>query len=89
MNRRVPVLGGVTAVAGLLSLVTMLNSPSRDARAGEAPASSYAPVVARESFEATVKRMVAAKPQIAQRHMSMLKDRYDLSDRPAAEVTMS
>ena len=53
------------------------------------PATSYAPVVMQEDFDKTVERMSAAKPQIAERHMKLLEDRYDLGDRPAEGVTMS
>ncbi|HEY4759026.1 MAG TPA: cytochrome B6, partial [Thermoguttaceae bacterium] len=34
-------------------------------------------------------RMQAAKPQVEQRHAALLKERYDLSDKPAKGVTMS
>ncbi|MFH1919742.1 MAG: cytochrome B6 [Planctomycetota bacterium] len=50
---------------------------------------SYAPVVVTEEFGATVKRMEAAKPEVMQRHMELLEQRYDLSNRPASGVTMS
>ena len=53
------------------------------------PPSSYAPVVAKESFEKTMARMSAAKDAVMKRHMTLLKQRYDLSDRPAKGVTMS
>jgi cytochrome c peroxidase len=51
--------------------------------------SSYSPVVIKEDFESTVARMKAAKPEIMKRQMDLLEERYDLSDRPAAGVTMS
>jgi len=34
-------------------------------------------------------RMAAAKPEIMKRHMALLEQRYDLTDRPAGGVTMS
>ncbi|HSC77088.1 MAG TPA: hypothetical protein VLB32_00875 [Candidatus Acidoferrales bacterium] len=34
-------------------------------------------------------RMSAAKPEIMKRHMALLNERYDMSNRPAAGVTMS
>lgn len=55
----------------------------------DAKPSSYAPVVITEDFEATMNKMKAAKPQIMKRHMDLLNERYDLSDRPAMGVTMS
>jgi len=53
------------------------------------PANSYAPVVMQEDFDKTMARMSAAKPEIMQRQMKLLEERYDLSDRPAQGVTMS
>ena len=51
--------------------------------------SSYAPVDITESFSSIMARMKAAKPEIMKRQMDLLKERYDLSDRPARGVTMS
>jgi len=51
--------------------------------------SSYAPVVIQEDFATTMARMKAAKPEVMKRQMDLLAERYDLSDRPAEEVTMS
>jgi len=49
---------------------------------------SYSPVVITEKFEQIMARMSAAKPAIMRRQMSLLEERYDLSDRPG-EGTMS
>lgn len=54
-----------------------------------APLTSYAPVVPSESFETTMQRMSAAKPDIMKRQMNLLKERYDLSNMPADDVVMS
>jgi len=51
--------------------------------------SSYSPVVPKETFAETVKRMTAAKPEIQARQKALLEERYDLADKPAAKVTMS
>ena len=51
--------------------------------------SSYSPVVINEPFEKTMARMKAAKPDVMKRQMDLLNERYDLSDRQAAGVTMS
>ena len=53
------------------------------------PPNSYAPVVIQEDFDKTVAKMAAAKPEIMQRQMKLLEERYDLGDRPAKGVTMS
>ncbi|MBI2471601.1 MAG: cytochrome B6 [Planctomycetes bacterium] len=50
---------------------------------------SYAPVTVIESFEDTMARMKAAKPEVIKRHMDLLNERYDLSDNPAKDITMS
>ena len=50
---------------------------------------SYAPVDDRELLDTVIKRMQAEKAAIEQRHRDLLSLRYDLSDRPAAGVTMS
>ena len=50
---------------------------------------SYSPVVITEPFDSIMKRMTDAKPEIMKRQMDLLKQRYDLSDRPAKGVTMS
>jgi cytochrome c peroxidase len=51
--------------------------------------SSYAPVDIHESFSKIMSRMAAARPEIMKRHMALLEQRYDLTDRPAQGATMS
>ena len=77
------VLGGTSSAI----LTVLVFAPGILAQ--EKQPSSYAPVVITEPFGTTVKRMQAAKPQIAQRHMKLLQARYDLADRSARGVTMS
>ena len=62
---------------------------AQDEMTAASPPSSYSPVVAKESFEQTMARMSAAKDGIMARHMELLRDRYDLSDRAAEGVAMS
>lgn len=50
---------------------------------------SYAPVAIKESFSATMSRMMAEKPEIMKRQMDLLAERYDLGDHPADGVMMS
>lgn len=52
-------------------------------------ATSYSPVALTEDFDAVKARMEAAKPEIMQRQMDLLEERYDLSDRPIPGVTSS
>ncbi len=51
--------------------------------------SSYMPVVIDEEFSTTLSRMKAAKPGVNKRQADLLQERYDLSNQPAANVTMS
>jgi cytochrome c peroxidase len=55
----------------------------------ESSVSSYSPVVIKEKFQEIVKRMKKAKSEVMKRHMNLLNERYDLSDRPAEGVMMS
>src|SRR5690242_1170081 len=50
---------------------------------------SYLPVAVKESPQAIRERMEAAKPDVMGRQRDLLRDRYDLADRPAAGATMS
>jgi cytochrome c peroxidase len=79
-------LGGVMII-GMAASGAFLGQ--RSLRADEPVANSYAPVVVHEEFETTVAKMTAAKPEIMERQRKLLDSRYDLSDRPAAGVTMS
>jgi cytochrome c peroxidase len=71
-----------------MALVALLGVLLLNAWAEEKPANSYAPVVMQESFSETVAKMQAAKPAIEQRQAELLKQRYDLGDRPAKGVKM-
>ncbi len=51
--------------------------------------SSYAPVLITEDFASIMARMKTAKPEVMKRQMDLLNMRYDLSNRPAAGVSMS
>ena len=52
-------------------------------------ATSYMPVDIKESFASIIARMKAAKPDIEKEHTNLLSARYDLSNRPAKDATMS
>lgn len=69
------------AIAGLLALTS-----GGQALAQDQP-TSYAPVALKEDFDAVKARMEAAKPEVMNRQMSLLEERYDLSDRPIPGVT--
>ena len=46
------------------------------------------PVDITEAFSAIFARLSAQKPEVTREHMALLNARYDLSDRPAAGITM-
>jgi cytochrome c peroxidase len=77
---------GRYAVFVLIGLLLAIGGSK--AQQGERGRSSYMPVDITESFASIFARMTAAKPGIEQAHMALLNERYDLSDRPAAGVTM-
>src|ERR1700716_2996563 len=58
------------------------------AQQGQRGKTSYMPVDVAEPFSAIFARLSAQKPDVTREHMALLNERYDLSDRPAAGVTM-
>ena len=60
-----------------------------NAQAGPKKGTSYAPVDLKEDVADVIVRMKAAKPEVMKRQMDLFKERYDLANRPAKDVTMS
>src|SRR3979490_1221968 len=58
------------------------------AQQGPRGKSSYMPVDIAEPFSAIFARLPAKKPEARREHRTLLNERYDLSNRPAAGVTM-
>lgn len=87
-HKTVPCHGIAPAIVAVV-VVGLAFLPAPCTGADETRPSSYSPVVIREDFEQTVARMEAAKAQIIDRQAALLQDRYDLSDQPAKDVTMS
>jgi cytochrome c peroxidase len=75
-------LAGVAAAA----VITALGFAY--AQQGPRGKTSYAPVAIMEPFSAIFARLSAEKAEVTRVHMALLNERYDLSDRPAAGVTM-
>ena len=75
--------------SGLLAAGLFFSVHKAQAQDDTKKPSSYAPVDIHERFATTMNRMMAAKPAIMKRHMTMLEERYDLSNRPALGVKMS
>ena len=59
-----------------------------DQKPAQAPATSYMPVVGKEHFAATLKRMSDEKAGIMARQMKLLEERYDLSNHPSKDGKM-
>jgi cytochrome c peroxidase len=72
-----------------LALALVLPSSVLLAPAAEPPKTSYAPVVAKESFAETMARMKGEKAAIMKRQMDLLQQRYDLRNDPAPGAAMS
>lgn len=68
-------------IVSLLALMSSGLVPAQD------QPTSYAPVALKESFDAVKARMEAAKPEVMARQISLLEERYDLSDRPISGAT--
>lgn len=49
----------------------------------------YFPIVIKESFSKLMSKMKEEKPKVMDTQMSLFNDRYDLSNRPASDITMS
>ena len=78
----------VVAAAAAAACLAVLVGYAQD-RTKADPPSSYSPVVAKEPFAKVMARMKAARAGVMKKHMGLLQERYDLSDRPAKGVTMS
>ena len=86
MRQRITKYRGVGLAMLVMTLIVMGVAYAQDSGKG---ATSYAPVDIKEDFASIMARMTAAKSEIMKRHMDLLNERYDLSNRPANGVTMS
>lgn len=83
-----------TMVGGVLGVLTLCWGVAYAQDAAKKQASPKTAAVkpsaaAPEDFQAVMTRMQAAKPELQQRHLVLLKERYDLGDHPAPGVTMA
>ena len=79
------------AAVGLLIIGTAMGTLGARAQSGAKPDPSKSSYISvnEEDFRTVLARMSSAKAQVMKRQMDLLGARYDLSDRPAAGVTMS
>src|SRR5690606_29824881 len=71
-------------LSGLILVLALQTQHSQ----AEVP-NSYIPVVDRESFEDTKKRLSREKPKAEERFRKLLNERYDLADRPVPDIVMT
>jgi len=79
------------ALFGLVSAAMLSVALAQKAQDQPAPrgVTSYMPVAQKEPFDAVMKRMKADKAGIAKDHADLLKQRYDLADKPASGEKMT
>jgi cytochrome c peroxidase len=73
-------------VLGICATVLLIFGVVDAQDTGRGP-SSYAPVDIKEDFAGIMTRMKAAKAEVMKRQLDLLAERYDLSNRPAADGT--
>ena len=71
-----------------VAAITVIAFGAAYAQQGPRGKSSYMEVEINEPFSAIFARLSAEKPEVTRQHMAVLNERYDLSNRPAAGVTM-
>src|SRR6202166_749298 len=75
-------------LAGVAATTVILAFGFAYAQQGPRGKSSYMPVDITEPFSSIFARLSAQKPEVTREHTALLNERYDLSNRPAAGVTM-
>src|SRR6202045_2377987 len=86
IKESVMILMKTRVLAGVAACIVV--SSFAYAQQGPRGKSSYMPVDIMEPFSAILARLSAQKPDVTREHMALLNARYDLSNRPAAGVTM-
>ena len=80
---------GATLIAAPVTVSGKATEKTPNAQEPQQKGTSYAPVDLKEDIAVVIARMKAAKPEVMKRQMDLLKERYDLANRPAKDVTMS
>ena len=80
---------GATLIAAQAPVLGEASDKPPLAQAVPQQGTSYAPVDLKEDIAAVIARMNTAKPAVMKRQMELLKERYDLANRPAKDITMS
>jgi cytochrome c peroxidase len=80
---------GATLIAAPVPVSSKATEETPNAQELQQKGTSYVPVDLKEDVAVVIARMKAAKPAVMKRQMDLLKERYDLANRPAKDVTMS
>ncbi|MBK5281510.1 MAG: hypothetical protein JJE16_05425 [Nitrospiraceae bacterium] len=80
---------GATLITAPVTVSGKITEKTPNAQELQQKGTSYAPVDLREDIAVVIARMKAAKPEVMKRQMDLLKERYDLANRPTKDVTMS
>jgi cytochrome c peroxidase len=75
-------------LAGTAAAVVVVALGTAFAQQGPRGKTSYMPIDITEPFSSILARLSAQKPEVTRVHTALLNERYDLSNRPAAGVTM-
>jgi len=75
-------------LAGAAAAAVIVALGAAYAQQGPRGKTSYMPVDITEPFSSIFARLSAQKPEVTRQHMALVNERYDLSNRPAAGVTM-
>src|SRR3979490_801425 len=75
-------------LAGAAASVVIIALGSAYGQQGPRGKTSYMPIDITEPFSAIFARLSAQKPEVTREHMAVVNERYDLSNRPAAGITM-
>lgn len=85
MQTRKEIRHGLKLVMMMAAGVFILSAAADDAK----KASSYTSPIPAESFQDTMAKMKAAKPQIIKQHADLLNQRYDLNNNPMKNAVMA
>lgn len=78
-----------TMLRKILLLTTLTFNISTPIHADDSVPSSYLPVVDKETFQAVMQRMTAAKQTFIDKQNTLLNQRYDLANNPSKNASMS
>ncbi len=90
MRRRFLAGSALTATLAIAAVAVAEHSPwlVRAQADDQPPPTSYMPVIDKQTFEATLKKMSEGKAGVMARQMKLLEERYDLANKPSGDAKM-